>query len=130
MNAKRTRTPKLRAMPPPEKSPTGMSETTPTDEPITALLRSHTEPLIKQLDEIHHDVTELHRGVTELTERCRDAEDRADELFDQFFDLMDALDSQDVIRVLEQHTPDCRRYQVDSLAAQIKSIWRRYWDGN
>jgi hypothetical protein len=39
------------------------------------------------------------------TARCRYAENRADDLFDQFLDLMDALDSQDVIRVLEQHTP-------------------------
>jgi hypothetical protein len=135
MKAKRTKTPKLAVMPPPmvsaapaetappaEKSPVGMSASMPAEEAdAAALFRSLGGSLVEQLAEIQ-------RGVTELTTRCESAEDRADEILHGVLDLMDALDSLDVIAVLEQHTPDWRRYEVDNLAAEIRSLWRMYWD--
>ena len=105
--------------------PTAVTMTEHEQQQIIAVIRSHTEPLTEHLERLYKDLEKVQDGVTELSGRCRAAEEGEDELFSQLLDLMDALDSLDVIRVLEQHTAECRRYQVDALAAQIASIRRR-----
>lgn len=48
----------------------------------------------------------------------------ADEWRERCFDLMDAIDSLDVITLLEEHVPNQRRYRVDELVALIAKIRR------
>jgi molecular chaperone GrpE (heat shock protein) len=90
---------------------------------ITETVQSQLDPLRKQLEKVR---AEFDGVATELIARCQYAEDRADEVFHRFLDLMDALDELDVIRVLEQHFPDDQRYRVDRLADQIASLWRSF----
>jgi hypothetical protein len=92
----------------------------------TAAAAASGQAIQTQLEPVMKRLGDLDRDVTELIARCRAAEDHADELFDQLLDLLETLVDLDVMRILEQHTPDCRRYQVDRLADQIASISRSF----